>query len=99
MTLKKLAAAQSREQRFLIPQERWEYLEDPTYQLSHGTMVCMTCNKFNYSNTATRLSLLYCDFHKKLIYHGEHLTHSCELYQNKATFNILKRLNNQTKVA
>ena len=75
-----------------------EYLEDPTYQPSWGSMVCLTCNKFSFKKDEKFGSLLYCDFHKKLIFHGEHLTHSCEIYKKKSIFGIQK-ISNHNKVA
>jgi len=80
-------------------QEEWEYLEDPTYQLSLGSMVCMNCKKFSFTNNASCGSLLYCNFHKKLIFHGEHLTHSCEIYKKRGNFGIDKKMIKISKVA
>ena len=64
------------------PQMKWEYIEDPTYSRSIGSHVCMTCSKFDYSRQVGFGSLLCCNWHQKLIFQGQHLTHSCELYQN-----------------
>ena len=64
-------------------QEEWEYIEDPTYSRSIGSHVCMTCSKFDYTSQANFGSILCCKWHQKLICHGQHLTHSCELYQKK----------------
>ena len=61
--------------------EEWEYIEDPTYCRSIGSHVCMTCSKFDYSSQEIYGSILCCKWHQKLICHGHHLTHSCELYQ------------------
>ena len=72
-------------------QEEWEYIEDPTYSRSIGSHVCMTCSKFDYSSQESFGSILCCNWHKKLIFHGQHLTHSCELYQKN--FGIHKKLN------
>ncbi len=64
-------------------QEESEYIEDPTYSRSIGSHVCMTCSKFDYSSQASCGSILFCSWHQELIYYGQHLTHSCELYQKK----------------
>ena len=61
--------------------EEWDYIEDPTYSRSISSHVCMTCSKFDYSSKASSGSILCCNLHQKLIWHGQHLTHSCELYQ------------------
>ena len=61
--------------------EEWGYIEDPTFSRSIGSHVCMTCSKFDYSKKASCDSILCCNWHQKLIFHGQHLTHSCELYQ------------------
>ena len=60
-----------------------DYLEDATYQLSWGSMVCMTCNKFSFERDKSTGTILFCKIHQKLIFQGDHLTHSCELYQKK----------------
>ena len=73
--------------------EKWEYIEDPTFSRSIGSFVCMTCSKFDYSSQASCGSILCCNWHQKLIFHGQHLTHSCELYQKKVNFGIHKKLN------
>ena len=67
-------------------QEEWEYIEDPTYSRSISSHVCMTCSKFNFFCQASCGSILCCYCHQKLIFHGEHLTHSCGFYQKKANF-------------
>ena len=74
-------------------QEEWEYIEDPTYSRSIGSHVCMNCLKFDYLSQANFGSILCCNWHQKLICHGQHLTHSCELYEKKTTFGINKKLN------
>ena len=78
-------------------QEEWDYIEDPTYSRSLGSHVCMTCEKFDYSCQSSRGSILCCNLHKKLIWHGQHLTHSCELYKNKSTIGTEKKLINHLK--
>ena len=75
-----------------------EYLEDPTFQPSWGSMICLTCNKFSFRKDEKFGSFLNCNFHMKLILHGEHLTHSCELYKKKSIFGIQK-INLHNKVA
>ena len=67
-------------------QESWEYIEDPTYSRSIGSHVCMTCSKFDYSSQASCGVSLCCNWHQKIILHGQHLTHSCELYEKKVSF-------------
>ena len=78
-------------------QEGWEYIDDPTYSRSIGSHVCMTCSKFVYTSHESCGSILCCNWHQKLIYHGQHLTHSCFLYQKKGSFGINKRFNNISK--
>ena len=79
--------------------EEWEYIEDPTYSRSIGSHVCMTCSKFDYTSKANYGSILCCNWHQKLICHGQHLTHSCELYQKKANFCINTKLNHTSQIA
>ena len=80
-------------------QEEWEYIEDPTYFRSIDSHVCMTCSKFDYSSQASYGSILCCILHQKLIFHGQHLTDSCDLYQKKANFVIHKKLNHTSQAA
>ena len=80
-------------------QEEWEYIDDPTYSRSIGSHVCMTCSKFDYSSQASCGVILCCNWHQKLIVHGQHLTHSCDLYQKKANFDIHKKLNYRSHAA
>ena len=80
-------------------QEEWEYIEDPTYSRSIGSHVCMTCSEFDYTSQASCGSTLCCTWHQKLICHGQHLTHSCELYQKKVNYGIDKKLNHISHVA
>ena len=80
-------------------QEKWEYIEDPTYSRSIGSHVCMTCSKFDYSSQVSCGSILSCTLHQKLIFHGQHLTHSCELYQKKDNFGIDKKFNHKYQMA
>ena len=91
--VKKIVSAPSLFESYHKFQEEWEYIDDPTYSRSIGSHVCMTCSKFDYSSQASCGAILYCNWHQKLIFHGQHLTHSCELYQKKATFGINKKLN------
>ena len=97
--VKKLVSAPSLFERHHKFQEEWEYIDDPTYSRSIGSHVCMTCSKFDYSSQASCGAILYCNWHQKLIFHGQHLTHSCELYQKKANFCIHKKLSHMTKSA
>ena len=90
---KKITAPLFLFERYYKHQEEWEYIEDPTYSKSIGSHVCMTCSKFDYSSQASCGSILCCNRHQKLIYHGQHLTHSCEQYQKQANFGINKKLN------
>ena len=80
-------------------QEKWEYIEDPTYSRSIGSHVCMTCSKFDYSSQASCGSILCCNWHQKLIFQRQHLTHSCELYQKKVNFGIHKNINQMSQAA
>ena len=91
--LKKLKPATSLIDNHYLLQEKWKYIEDPTYSRSINSHVCITCSKFDYSNMASFGSILYCKWHQKLICHGQHLTHSCELYQTNVKFKTNKKLN------
>ena len=90
--VKKITSALSLFERYYKLQEEWEYIADPTFSRSIGSHVCMTCSKFGYSRQASCGLILGCNWHQKLIFHGQHLTHSCELYQKKANFGIHKKL-------
>tara|TARA_B100001778_G_scaffold291708_1_gene261902 strand:+ start:128 stop:397 length:270 start_codon:yes stop_codon:yes gene_type:complete len=83
--LKKLTTARSLIERYRILQEDWEYIDDPTYSRSIGSHVCMTCSNFDYTSQASCGLILSCNWHQKLIFHGQHLTHSCELHQKKTS--------------
>ncbi len=95
--VKKIAAAPSFLDRYHKIHEEWEYIEHPTYSRSIGSHVCMTCSKFDYLSQESFGSILRCSRHQKLICHGQHLTHSCELYQKKAIFVINKKLNHKSQ--
>ena len=97
--VKKITSAPSLFERHQKFQEEWEYIDDPTYSRSIGSHVCMTCSKFDYSSQVRCGAILYCNWHQKLIFHGQHLTHSCELYQKKANFGIHKKQNHILKSA
>ena len=96
---KKITSAPSLSDIYHKLQEEWEYIEDPTYSRSIGSHVCMTCSKFDYSSQASCGSILCCNWHQKLIFHGQHLTHSCELYQKKENFGTHKKLNQISQAA
>ena len=96
---KKITSAPSLFERYHRLQQEWEYIEDPTYSRSIGSHVCMTCSKFDYSSQASCGSILCCNWHKKLILQGQHLTHSCELYQRKPNFGIHKKFNQTSPAA
>ena len=91
--VKKMMTPSSLFQRHNKLQKKLEYVEDPTYSVSINSHVCITCSKFDYSSMASYPSILICNCHQKLIFQGQHLTHSCELYQKKANFGINKKLN------
>ena len=97
--VKRISSAPSFFEKYHNPQEEWEYIEDPTYSRSIGSHVCMTCSKFDYSSQSSFGSILCCNWHQKIIFQGEHLTHSCELYQKKTNFVIHKKLTQISKVA
>ena len=97
--VKKVATASSIFERYFQYQEEWEYIEDPTYSRSIGSHVCITCSKFDYSSQASCGSILCCNWHQKLIFQGQHLTHSCELYQKKESFGINKKLNHLSQAS
>lgn len=75
-----------------MPQEEWEYIEDPTYSKSIDSHVCITCSKFDYICQASCGSILCCIWHQKLIFHGQHLTHSCDRHQKKTNLVNHKKL-------
>ena len=97
--VKKITSSPSLFKKYHKLQEEWDYIEDPTYSRSIDSHVCMTCSKFDYLIQASCASILRCIGHQKLIYHGQHLTHSCNLYQKKANFAIRKKLNHISKAA
>ena len=72
--------------------EEWENIDDPTYSRSIGSDVCITCSRFDYTSQASFGSILFCIWYQKLIFQGQHLTHSCDHYQKKANFGIQKKL-------
>ena len=88
MTIQKIALSPFLFKRHHKLQEEWEYIEDPTYSRSIGSHVCMTCSKFDFSSQAISGSIPCCIWHQKLIFHGQHLTHSCDLYQKKSNLVI-----------
>ena len=96
---KKLSKTPSLHESYQKLKDEWEYIEDPTYSRSIGSHVCMTCAKFDYSSQVSFGSILCCKWHQKLIFNGQHLTHSCELYQKKTNFGITKNLNHKSLVA
>ncbi len=81
--IKEIISAPSFFERYHKLQEAWEYIENPTYSKSICSHVCMTCSKFDYSSKESCGSILCCNWHEKLISHGEHITHSCDSYQKK----------------
>ena len=81
--VKKITASPIFFEKYNKLQEGWEYIEDPTFSRSIGSHVCMTCSKFDYSSQESCGSILCCKWHQKIIFQGQHLTHSCELYQKK----------------
>ena len=95
--VKKITSASPFFERSQKLQKEWEYIEDPTYSRSIDSHVCITCSKFDYSSQASCGSILCCNWHQKLIYHGQHLTHSCELYQKKENFGIHKKFNHSSQ--
>ena len=97
--VKKIASAPSLFERHHKFQEEWDYIDDPTYSRSIGSHVCITCSKFEYSSQASCGAILYCNWHQKLIFHGQHLTHSCGLFQKKQTSAFIKKLNNVSQSA
>ena len=97
--VKKITSPSSLFQGYYKFQEDWGYVEDPTYSRSIGSHVCMTCSKFDYLSNAAFGSILCCNWHQKLIFQGQHLTHSCEEYQKKVNLIIHKKLKNKSQVA
>ena len=97
--VKKITSTSPLFKKFQKLQDEWEYIDDPTYSRSIGSHVCMTCSKFDYSSQASCGSILCCNWHQKLIFHGQHLTHSCELYQKKTNFGFHKKINYTSKAA
>ena len=90
--IKKITALPSFFERYRKLQKKLEYIEDPTYSKSIGSHVCMTCSKFDYSTQEGCAAILCCNWHQKLIWDGQHLTHSCERYQKKVNFLIKKNM-------
>ncbi len=97
--VKKITSTSPLFKKFQKLQDEWEYIDDPTYSRSIGSHVCITCSKFDYSSQASCGSILCCNWHQKLIFHGQHLTHSCELYQKKTNFGFHKTINYISKAA
>ena len=97
--VKKIASASSLFEGYYKFKKDWEYIEDPTYSRSIGSHVCITCSKFDYLSNASFGSILYCNWHQKLIFHGNHLTHSCEKYKKKVNLITHKKLKNISKAA
>ena len=95
---KKIAPIPSFFERYHKLQDEWEYIDDPTYCRSIGSHVCLTCSRFGYSSQVNCISILCCNWHQKLIFYGQHLTHSCEQH-NKASFGIHKKLNHTSQAA
>ena len=81
--VKKIEATPSFFDRYFDLQKKREYIEDPTYSRSIGSHVCMTCSKFAFLVKKVVAQFFVAPWHQKLIFHGEHLTHSCGLYQKK----------------
>ena len=90
--VKKIEADSSLYERYHKLKGEWDYIEDPTYSRSIDSHVCMTCSKFDYASKESCGSVLCCKRHHKLICQGQHLTHSCELYQKK-TLELVKKMN------
>ena len=97
--MKRIKTTPSLFERYHKLQKEWEYIEVPTFSRSIDSHVCMTCSKFDYSSQASCGSILCCNWHHKLIYHGQHLTHSCDLYQKKENIGVSRNLNNTYQVA
>ena len=89
--VRKIAVLPSLFERHHKLQEEWEYIEDPTYSRSIGSHVCITCSRFDYTSQASCGSILYCIWHQKLIFQGEHLSHSCHHYQKKSKLSYSKK--------
>ena len=90
--VKEIASVPSLFERHNKLQEEWENIEDPSYSRSIKSHVFMTCSKFDYSSEASCGSIPFLIWHQKLIFQGQHLTHSCDHYQKKANFGIQKKL-------
>ena len=88
--VKKIEADSSLYERYYKLKGEWDYIEDPTYSRSIDSHVCMTCSKFDYACKESFGTVLCCQRHQKLICQGQHLTHSCELYQKK-TLELVKK--------
>ena len=97
--VKKLAEAPSLLDKYQNLQEEWEYIEDPTYSKSIDSHVCITCSRFDYTNQASCGSILCCIWHQKLIFQGQHFTHSCDHYQKKINSDLHKKLYLTSQVA
>ena len=97
--IKKKTASPFMFERFHKLQKEWEYIEEPTYSRSIGSHVCITCSEFDYLSQISFGSILCCKWHQKLIFQGQHLTHSCELYKKNANLGIHKKLNHTSQAA
>ena len=99
MSKKQLSLAPTIFERNYQSQEDWEYIDDPTYTRSIGSHVCITCSRFDYICDASCGSLLFCNWHQKLLFHGLHLTHSCGLFEKHSKFKSENKSRNQLKTA
>ena len=63
---------------------KWEYLKKSTPKRKQ-TKICITCNHFRYSTTATFATILICPRHEKRILQGDHLLKGCEYWQKNRT--------------
>ena len=97
--IKKITASSPLLESYHKFQEEWEYIEDPTFSKSIGSHVCMTCLEFDYLCRVSCGSIHCCKWHQKLIFQGQHLTHSCELYQKQTNLGTHKKSNHISQAA
>ena len=60
-----------------MPEEEWDFVEKRELRKSKSSRVCMTCQYFSYVADSDQNMLLTCRQKRRLVPHGDHLTHKC----------------------